>query len=148
MNRETYINNQLKSMDEALVLGRKALDMAEDIQELYCGPAGQRGEGVSEKTAFSRDTFRYFDANDAQQDMARLKLQLNGFKQRMIDIKIENDKLLLEGGYLAEIDREISGIFLKNTLCKLQAQDEKTVPVIREAVETLQKLRDSIAEQL
>ncbi len=148
MDWETYIRNQIKAMDEALFLGRKALETAEDIQEIFCGPAGQRGEGVSEQTAFSRDTFRYFDANDAQQDMAQLKLQLTRFKQRMIDIKKANDDFLLEGGFLPEIDREIAGIFLKNTLCKLQAQEEKTVPVLREAVESLQKLRDSIASRL
>ena len=148
MDRETYIRNQIKAMEEALFLGRKALESAEDIQEIFCGPAGQRGEGVSEQTAFSRDTFRYFDANDAQQDMAQLKLQLTAFKQRMIDIKKANDDYLLEGGFIAEIDRVIAAIFLKNTLCKLQAQEEKTVPVIREAVEMLEELKASVEAML
>lgn len=62
----------------------------------------------------------------------------------MIAINIENDQLLLNGGYLPVIDQKIAGVFLANTLCKLKARDATTTVVISQSVQILQELKEAL----
>ena len=89
-----------------------------------------------------------FDANDTVVQVARLKLQLTEFKKSMINIKIENDQLMLEGGYLPLIDDSIKEIFLSNTLCRMGAKDAAATEILQESLEKLQKLKTRLQEMI
>ena len=54
--------------------------------------------------------------------------------------------MLFAGGYLAVIDDTIARIFLKNTLCKLQAQNEKTPFIIEDSIQELVGLQGKLEE--
>jgi hypothetical protein len=144
MSANTYIQEQIARVDQAIALGEKALSTANSIHGLFRQSDSEKTSKVSQSYAFSQDTFKYFDINDAQEQVARLQLQLTEFKKSMIAIKIENDQLLLNGGYLPVIDQKIAGVFLANTLCKLKARDATTTVVISQSVQILQELKEAL----
>ncbi len=141
-----YIVSQIRNVEEAIRIAEKARRTTDAIQDYYSPQETADSEQADAKKAFYRDAFKYFDANDAIRQLESLQLQLGDLKNKLIEIKIANDRLLFAGGYLAFIDEYISRIFLKNTLCKLQAQNEKTPVIIEDSIQELQGLKARLEE--
>lgn len=144
MNDKDYILSQIDRIDTSITLGDNAMKTASSLRGLFGRQAMEARKGHSGSPDFSRDAFMVFDANDTAVQVARLKLQLSEFKQSMINIKIENDKLMLDGGYLPLIDDKIKDIFLSNTLCRMGAKDAAATDILRESIEKLQELKQGL----
>ena len=144
METMEYIQNQILAVEEAIRLARKARKTTEDLQEFFDPP--KDSEAPTAQEDFSRDTFKYFDASSALRQMEGLQFQLGELKEQLIKIKIDNDRLLYAGGYLLFIDEAISRIFLKNTLCKLLAQNESTPVIIEDTIGQLKALKTKLEE--
>lgn len=144
MNDKDYILSQIDRINTAITLGENAMKTASSLRGLFGRQAMEARKGHSGSPDFSRDAFMVFDANDTAVQVARLKLQLTEFKKSMINIKIENDQLMLEGGYLPLIDDSIKEIFLSNTLCRMGAKDAAATQVLGESVEKLKALKTEL----
>lgn len=144
MDRTAYLTRQLAEIERAIALGRLAKANAASIHELY----STRDPNTTDDIDYSEDTFKYFDTNDAQGQVEQLQMQINDLKAQMIRIKTANDQLLLDGGFLPCIDREIADIFLTHTLCRLKARDVQTPAAIEDTVQALCRLRDEMAALL
>lgn len=139
-----FINEQIWSTEHAIRLARKAQRTAQDLQDVF-DPKPETGEALKTED-FSRDTFKFFDANYAIRDLESLQLQLGDLKTKLIEIKIANDRMLYAGGYLLFVDETISRIFLKNTLCKLKAHDDNTPEVIADAITQLEQMKEKLED--
>ena len=148
MDNKDYILSQIDRIETAITLGENAMKTASSLRGLFGRQAMEARKGHSGSPDFSRDAFMVFDANDTVVQVARLKLQLSEFKQSMINIKIENDKLMLEGGYLPLIDDSIKEIFLSNTLCRMGAKDAAATQVLGESVDKLNVLKKELEAML
>ena len=148
MDNKDYILSQIDRIDTAVTLGENAMKTAASLRGLFGKQAMEARKGHSGSPDFSRDAFMVFDANDTVVQVARLKLQLSEFKQSMITVKIENDKLMLEGGYLPLIDDSIKEIFLSNTLCRMGAKDAAATQVLGESIEKLKVLKTELQEMI
>ncbi len=144
MEQMEYIQNQILAVNEAIRLAKKAMKTTEDLQEFF--DPSKDSEAVTAQEDFSRDMFKYFDASSALRQMEGLQFQLGKLKEQLIKIKIDNDRLLYAGGYLHFIDEAISRIFLKNTLCKLLAQNESTPVIIEDTIGQLKALKAKMEE--
>lgn len=148
MDNKDYILSQMDRIDTAITLGENAMKTAQSLRGLFGRQTMEMRKGHSGSPDFSRDAFMVFDANDTAVQVARMKLQLTEFKKSMINIKIENDQLMLDGGYLRVIDDKIIDIFLSNTLCKMSAKDAAATDVLRESVDKLKALKGELAAML
>lgn len=148
MNDKDYILSQIDRIDTSITLGENAMKTAASLRGLFGRQTMEQRKGTSGSPDFSRDAFMVFDANDTVVQVARLKLQLTEFKKSMINIKIENDQLMLEGGYLPLIDDSIKEIFLSNTLCRMGAKDAAATEILQESLEKLQKLKTGLQEMI
>lgn len=148
MNDRDYILSQIDRIDTAITLGENAMKTASSLRGLFGRQAMEARKGHSGSPDFSRDAFMVFDANDTAVQVARLKLQLTEFKKSMINIKIENDQLMLDGGYIRVIDDKIIDIFLSNTLCRMGAKDAAATAVLRESIEKLEELKKELGAML
>ncbi len=146
MQYQVFVENEIKRTDQAVALAQKALKTTVNLRDFYYQLQGP--EKVSDADAYTRDTLKYFDANGAFRELELLQLQLGELKNKLIEIKTENDKMLFAGGYLTVIDETIAHIFLKNTLCKLEAKNENTSAVLEESIQELQKLKLALSDLL
>lgn len=144
MELKVFIQEEIKRLDQAVHLAQKALKTTVNLQDVYF--EAKSSDDATEEEAFTRDTLKYFDANNAIREMELLQLQLGELKSKLIEAKMENDKLLFAGGYLKIIDESIAHIFLKNTLCKLQAEDHHTPDILEETIEEIQNLKEKLQE--
>ncbi len=140
MTMDYYYKMQLQNLHDAVNYGKRALEIAKNMQVYY-----DEARADKEKET-SQDVFRYFDSNDAIEQGEWLQLQIKDLKNKMIEVKMENDKLLLDGGFVRCIDSEITEMFLKNTLCKMKAMDPQTMAVLKETVENLEKLFEKVTD--
>ena len=145
MGYSEFIAKELQGVEEAIRLAKKARKTTLDLQDFFNPPKDSDHESALDD--FTRDTFKYFDANSAVRQLESLQLQLGDLKEKLIEVKIENDRMLYAGGYLAFIDETIARIFLKNTLCKLLAQNENTPAIIEDSIQELEGLRTRLQEQ-
>ena len=146
MTEKEYIKDQIKALDQAIMTGLRARKTAKSLRGFFFSKDNKPDEPGGD--SFSQDTLKYYDANNAFRELQTLQIQLGEMKKQLIDIKINNDKLLYEGGYLLFIDQAISSIFLKPTLCKLKAQDENTPKIIDVTIEEMQMLQDRLKAML
>ena len=145
MKESAYLQEQIAALDQAIMTGLRARKTAKGLREFFVTQEKQLGDVSG---SFSQDTLKYFDANNAFRELQTLQIQLGEMKKQLIDIKIANDKLLYEGGYLLFIDQAISSIFLKPTLCKLKAQDDNAPKIIDVTIEEMQVLQDRLKAML
>ena len=145
MKESTYLQEQIAALDQAIMTGLRARKTAKGLREFFVTQEKQLGDVSG---SFSQDTLKYFDANNAFRELQTLQIQLGEMKKQLIDIKIANDKLLYEGGYLLFIDQAISSIFLKPTLCKLKAQDDNAPKIIDATIEEMQVLQGRLKAML
>lgn len=138
MTQETYMQLQLSNLDTAIELGKSTLESALSLQAL-------NGNNPDSDT-FSMDSLKYYDFSDALKQLQWMQSRLKDFKNIMIEIKISNDKMLLDGGFIDSIDREIAHVFLSHVLCKMDALDPRTVEAIQDAIQTLEKLKKELSE--
>ncbi len=146
MTESAYLREQIAAIDQAIMTGLRARKTAKSLRDFFSSK--NRELKSTEDSSFSQDTLKYYDANNALRELQTLQIQLGEMKKQLIDIKINNDKLLYEGGYLLFIDQAISSIFLKPTLCKLKAQDENTPKIIDVTIEEMQILQDRMKAML
>ncbi len=146
MTESAYLQAQIKALDEAIMTGLRARKTAKSLRGFF--PSQDKEAGELAGGSFSQDTLKYFDANNAFRELQTLQIQLGEMKKQLIDIKIANDRLLYEGGYLLFIDQAISSIFLKPTLCKLKAQDANAPKIIDVTIEEMQILQDRLKAML
>lgn len=142
MTKETYLNLQRANLDQAIKLGKIALNTAYSIQTLFKNKDVSNPKDID----FTRDSLKYYDMNDALKQLEWMHLQLKDFKHEMIEIKIANDKMLLEGGFVVSIDRDIAAVFLNHVLCKMDAMDPNTIVAIQDALNTLEQLKKELNE--
>ncbi|SDB23915.1 hypothetical protein [Eubacterium oxidoreducens] len=95
-------------------------------------------------SSFAQDTFMYFDTNDLQGEIQTLRLLIDNLKRILIDIKTHNDHLLLHGGFLPCVDKQIADMFLSTSLCKLLATDQKTVTILDEIIQKINILKKDV----
>ncbi|MCR5665696.1 MAG: hypothetical protein K6G01_02600 [Eubacterium sp.] len=105
-------------------------------------------DSKSGTSSFAEDTFMYFDTNDLQGEIQTLRLLIDNLKRTLIDIKTQNDRRLLHGGFISCVDREIAEMFLSTTLCKLQATDKKTITVLDEIIQKIEQLKKDVETSL
>lgn len=142
MTQEEYIAKQRENIDEALRQGRELLRASASLHAV-CDTADQE-ESREGAGSFLRDSLMYFSFNNAAEELASMPDTLRKFKQQLIDIKIANDTMLLEGGYRKDIDEAIARVFLTHTLCKIQIIDQKVLETVKDAIETLEGLKASL----
>ena len=139
-----FINEQIWGTEHAIRLAKKAQRTALGLQDVFF-PQPDTGTAL-QKEDFSKDTFKFFDANSALKELESLQLQLGDLKTKLIEIKIANDRMLYGGGYLLFVDETISRIFLKNTLCKLKAHNETTPAVIDDVISQLEQMKAQLED--
>lgn len=145
MTESEYLREQIAALDQAIMTGLRARKTARSLRDFFSFRNNAK-DNANEN--FSQDTLKYYDANNALRELQTLQIQLGEMKKQLIDIKIANDRLLYEGGYLLFIDQAISSIFLKPTLCKLKAQDEYAPKIIDVTIEEMQVLQDRMKAML
>ena len=143
MKSNTYMEEQLSRIDEAIRIAGQVREISAEGRDFF---STDRVDSTSDAEGFAEDTFKYFDTSYLQGQVEKLRLGLAELKKKLIEIKIENDQLLFEGGFLLCIDQVINRIFLSNTLCLLQAEEEQTETVMVDTIEKLEELRDLILE--
>ncbi len=149
MDKNTYLNDQIKRLDAAIASGERALLSAKNIHELFFSSgsiSSDKTVGPDPEVQSIQDTLMFFDANDIQGQFEMLKLQLRDYKRHMVSIKMINDEYLVEGGFLKIIDDSIQEIFLSTTFCKLDAHDEIAAKNIENSIQKLTDLRDKLAK--
>lgn len=142
MGNSAYIEEQLKRIDSAIRKATRARNTALEIQQFSSESKKPETAG---KDDFAEDTLKVFDTSYSQGQIETLRLGLNDLKKKLIEIKIANDELLFEGGFLFCIDQIIDDIFLSNTLCLLQANDNNTKSIMDDTIEKLNELRVQVA---
>lgn len=138
MENTAYRTGQISRIDAALKLAQQARDIS---KELHTFSAESRQNTDAKQDDFAEDSLKYFDTSYSQGQVERLRLKLNDLKKQLIEIKVSNDQLLFEGGFLLCIDQKIDDIFLSNTLCLLQASDENAKHVMDDTITKLTELR-------
>lgn len=144
MTQEEYISLQLSNIDKSLVLGRELLRASASLHRV-CDDADQEASRKNTSRNYLLDSLQYFSFNDAAAELSGMPETLKDFKQSLIDIKIANDRMLLEGGYRKDIDESISRVFLSHTLCKIQIIDSKVLGAVKDALDTLENLKKELA---
>ncbi len=145
MEKATYIQEQMKRIDSAVKIAHRAKEISSEIHDFFQNSQ----KAVTPKAEdFAEDTFKYFDTNYVQGQLEKLRLSLDDLKKKLIEVKIENDKLLFEGGFLLCIDKKIDDIFLSNTLCLLQADDDNTSRIMDDTITKLTDLKAELEEGL
>lgn len=151
MDRNNYLSDQIKKLDAAIGSGERALITAKTLHELYFNTTNvstaKAGEADRDAQAIE-DTLMFFDANDIQGQFEMLNLQLRDFKRHMAKIKIVNDELLVEGGFVKIIDDVIQDIFLSTTFCKLDPHDEVASKNIQSSIDKLTGLRNALVDMI
>lgn len=143
MTQEAYIELQKQNMDRAIALGKELLRASASLHKV-CDTADKDETRRDEAKNYLRDSLMYFSFNNAATELSSMPTTLTDFKQQLIDIKIANDTMLLEGGYRKDIDEVISTIFLSHRLCKVIIIDEPVLDCVREAIEKVQNLKASL----
>ena len=142
MTQEEYIAYQLTNIDKAITTGERLLEVSIRLHRT-CDSV-DKSESNDPARSYLRDSFMYYDFSDAAAEISGMPELLKEFKNRLISIKIENDKMLLEGGYRKDIDEEIARVFLSHTLCKIAIIDEKVLATVKDALETLHKMKETL----
>lgn len=132
MTQQEYLDIQHKNIALAIATGQALLKTSFRLHNT-CDSAGR-------KETYSQDLLMYYDFNDAASNLASMPQTLREFKQQAIDIKIENDRQLLHGGYLPEIDTCITGIFEGGVLDHVTTIEQPVLERIREAIALLEEL--------
>ena len=143
MTQSEYIALQIANIDKALVTGKRLLEVSVRLHRT-CDSADKSENRNDSKRNYLQDSLMYYDFNAAVTEISGMPDILKEFKNQLIDIKIANDKMLLEGGYRKDIDEEISRVFLSHTLCKIQIIDEKVLATVKDAIATLEKLKETL----
>ena len=140
MNKETYRNLQLANIDNAISLGENVIKNSRTLHNLA---ERKDSKGAS---AFFQDTMKYFSFSDTAAAIEFLPLLIKDFKNQLIEIKIANDKMLLEGGFLSVIDKEIAEIFLQGAFGQEKISVSAAATAAEEAIEILKRLKTEIEE--
>lgn len=143
MTQEEYIAKQKANIDQALVSGKELLRASASLHKV-CDTADKDATRNDEKLNYMRDSLQYFDFSSTAAELASMPDTLNTFKKHLIEIKIDNDKMLYEGGYRKDIDETISRIFLSHTLCKIKIIDKAVLDAVRDALAALDELKASL----
>lgn len=143
MANTAYIDEQIKRIDKAIKLAERTRDLSIELRRF----SQESAKEVDVKgDDFAEDTLKYFDTSFSQGQIERLRLNLNDLKKKLIEIKIKNDELLFEGGFLLCIDQQIDDIFLSNTLCLMKPSDSKALAVMDDTIGKLNELRTMLGE--
>ncbi len=143
MTQEEYLTLQCTNIERSLTLGRELLRVSASLHGVANDAFAEKENNDSAK-GYLRDAFQYYSFNDSAVELAREPELLNKFKQSLIDIKIENDKMLFEGGYRKDIDEAISNIFLSHTLCKIRLIDRAVLDTVVDALQVLEKMKSEL----
>ena len=143
MNKEDYISLQLANIDEAISLGERLLDTSVRLHRV-CDTAAKKVTRQDEASAFFRDTFKYYDFNDAAREISGMPTNLKDFCEKLIEIKVANDRMLIKGEFKLVIDEEIRKMFFDNDLCYVRIIDEKVLKAVKGALETLARLKEEL----
>ncbi len=144
MTENEYLTLQQDNIETALRHGRELLRISESLHGVANDANAEKTETDS-SLGYMRDAFKYYDFNDSAVALSRETAVLNRFKQSLIDIKIANDRMLLEGGYRKEIDETIAGVFLSHTLCKIKIIDKNVLDTVVDALDKLETLKQELA---
>ena len=143
MTQEEYKAAQRNNIDRALKEGKEFLRVSASLHEV-CDTADTsetRNDGTKN---YYRDTLMYFDFNDAVTDIAGMPGALNDFIQQVVDIKIENDRRLLSGDYIFELDNIIARFFEMHDLRGVKVVDETVLSAVRDALQMLEELKNTV----
>ena len=69
---------------------------------------------------------------------------LKDFCEKLIEIKVANDRMLIKGEFKLVIDEEIRKMFFDNDLCYVRIIDEKVLKAVKGALETLARLKEEL----
>ncbi|MBE6010192.1 MAG: hypothetical protein E7236_06015 [Lachnospiraceae bacterium] len=143
MTNTAYVEEQIQRIDKAIRLAERTRDLSLELRRF----SQESAKDVDVKgDDFAEDTLKYFDTSFSQGQIERLRLNLNDLKKKLIEIKIKNDELLFEGGFLLCIDQKIDDIFLSNTLCLMKPSDAKALAVMDDTIAKLKELRGMLGE--
>ena len=138
MTQEAYMKCQRDNIEKALKSGRALLRTSRALHKL-CDEA-DAGSSAAKKN-YLLDAFQYYDFNTAATELSGMPVTLGEFKRDLIDIKIENDKMLLDGGYRKDVDEMIASVFLSHTLCKIQIIDAAVLGAVQDALDMLETMK-------
>ena len=146
MTQETYIAAQLQNIDTALSMGRRLLDVSARLHRT-CDSADKYENRNDPERNYLRDSLMYYDFSDAAAEITGMPETVKEFKNCLIEIKIANDRMLLEGGFRQDIDEEIARIFVSHALCKIEIIDERVLDAVKDANATLEHLQQVLQDQ-
>ncbi len=130
---------QQANIDHAISLGEKVIRNSRTITEMK-----NKKDNSGEASSFLQDSMMYFSFSDTAAALEFLPLLLKDFKNQMIEIKIANDKMLLEGGFVPAVDREIAEIFRPGGLGDTKVDVSKIADDVEAAIEILKRLKEEL----
>lgn len=145
MTHEEYIKKQLANIDSAITSAEELLRASANLHRVCDIAEEKENFRKDDASKFFRDSLMYFSFNSAAAELSHEKERLNDFKEKLIEIKLDNDRMLYEGGYRKDIDDAIANTFLSHTLCKVQVIDEKVLGTVRDAIEMLKKMKEDLS---
>lgn len=146
MTQDAYITLQQANIDSAIELARNVLKISTHLHSV-CDTADKKEEAKNQDaaSAYIRDSLKYFDFNDAVSGLSGMMPALKDLKKKLIEIKIENDKMLMDGGYRDDIDIAIANVFKNGTLWNLKTIEKETLDTIKETISALESLKGKLS---
>ena len=143
MTEKEYKELQLANIDSALEAGNHLLEVSRRLHKDF-DDAEKKEDTAPVKTM--QDTLMYYDFSAVATDISGLPESLRTFKNKLIEIKLANDRMLFEGGYRRDIDEEIARVFLSHKLCKCAIIDEAVIAAVKDGLATLDKLKAALSQ--
>lgn len=149
--RITYLESQMKEIQEALVAGEKALGITNDILSSLDSAEGWGTWDLLGGGLLS-DMAKHSHLDEAQTQVERLQLQLRRFKTELTDVTIHADMQVSIDGFLGFADYFFDGLFadwaVMNKINQSQTQVEDTKKQIESVLNRLTSMFKSTNKEL
>lgn len=140
MTQDAYRTLQLSNIDQAIALAQGLLKTSASLHRV-CDTVDKKEENKNAASAFFQDSLMYFDFNDAVTELSSMPKELKAFKQKLIDIKVANSGMLMNGGYKEDVDKAICSIFAGDVLSNPETIEKEQLDRIKDAIDVLGDLK-------
>ncbi len=149
--RITYLESQIKEIQEALNVGDTVLDITKSIQSSLDSAKGWGTWDIMGGGLIS-DMAKHSHLNEAQRQVENLQVQLRRFKTELTDVTIHADMQIRIDGFLSFADYFFDGLFadwaVLNRISQSQNQVQDTKIQIESVLNHLTSIFNSSKEEL
>ncbi|HWP51393.1 MAG TPA: hypothetical protein VN626_06825 [Clostridia bacterium] len=147
----SYLESQMKELQEALHAGKAALETTDGILSSLNSAEGWGTWDLLGGGLFS-DMAKHSHLNDAQQEVEYLQVQLRRFKTELTDVTIHADMQVSIDGFLHFADYFFDGLFadwaVLDRINQSQTQVQNTKSQIERVINRLSAMSDSTDQAL